>query len=66
MNLNKQYDRLPEPYRFIIMLIATFPIWSLTWWKNYPTILGAGSIYTVLFLLFVLIPRIFYIHRRTK
>lgn len=62
MSINEWYDRVPEPYRFIICLVVTCPIWSLLWWKNYPTVLTGCGIYTVLFV-FAMIPRIIRVHR---
>lgn len=65
-NLNEWYDRLAEPYRFILALIITLPIWSLSFCKNHPTVLMGFSIYTVFFLLFVMIPRVHYMYRAKR
>ena len=63
MSLNEWYDRVPEPYRFILLLIVSFPLWSLLWWDNYPTVFMSGCIYSAIFMVFVVIPRIIYVER---
>lgn len=39
-NLNKRYDRIQEPYRFLIAMFIMHPVFLLGAFPNYYTVIG--------------------------